>query len=235
MPSVIQPGSKLDVRLNLASDYFLLPSCLEVKLVAKLQIREESGNLRNIESTDCLVPVDGLNFIKNVRPQIDGMNVIPPSKEIHQRLYRRVQDVVVKSNELRKIERSIQNDSQFFEKLSASDAENGKTHSHKYTNDSVVFKASNDSPVSKQSLTLAKMLTDEFICSVNFGGVAPFDIAKVGLNIFFCNITLPLPSPHFHKKSTLQFVKNEKASVFFQKKLNFIRKIILFLDSHKTC
>ena len=57
VPSIVQPGSKYDIRINLAGDYFFLPNSLEVVLTAKLQVKENSGTLRNINASDCLTPV----------------------------------------------------------------------------------------------------------------------------------------------------------------------------------
>ena len=179
VPSIVQPGSKYDIRINLAGDYFFLPNSLEVVLTAKLQVKENSGTLRNIKASDCLTPVDGLCFVKNIRPQFDNLNTIPPSKELNQRLYRRVIDVITKSNDEESLKLSIENDMLYFENQSLEDNKTGKMHSHKYTQDNVAFTTSTDDNYSAQNSILSQMLTDEFVCKLNFNSIPPLDVAKV--------------------------------------------------------
>ena len=181
LPSIVQAGSKYDIRINLAGDYFFLPNSLEVVLTAKLQVKENSGSLRKIKASDCLTPVDGLCFVKNIRPQFDNLNTIPPSKELNQRLYRRVIDVITKSNDSENLKLSIENDMLYFESQSLEDNVAGKMHSHKYTSDDVAFTTSTDGNYSAQNSILSQMLTDEFVCKLNFDGIPPLDVAKVSI------------------------------------------------------
>ena len=172
------------MRINVAGDYFLLPSCMEIFIVAELKIREENGNLRNILPSDCLVPVDGLNFIRNIRPQIDGMPTIPTSKDINQSLYHRVIDCISKSTNPRKLKESANREYQFFENRTEADAEGGKTHSHTFDKTlpkKVKFSDESQPSTSKQNLTLAKTITNEFVCPLNFSTIAPFDVGKVSI------------------------------------------------------
>ena len=128
-------------------------------------------------------------FVKNIRPQFDNLNTIPPSKELNQRLYRRVIDVITKSVDQDNLNRSMENSMQYFEVQSLEDNEAAKTHSHKYTADSVVFTIPTDRPnYSAQNSILSLMFTDEFVCELNFNAIPPLDVAKVRIfNIFVNN------------------------------------------------
>ena len=179
LPVFVQPGSKFDIRLPLAGDYFFLPSTLEVSLIAQLFIKEDNGVFRKIEAKDGIVPTDGLNFVKNIRPQFDNFNVIPPSKECNQKLYNRIINLVTKSNDEETKKRSIEQNLKFFETEKLSDNKSALTHSHKYTSTGIEFSASTDTTFSQQNSTLAQSLTDEFVCQLDFSNIAPLDVAKI--------------------------------------------------------
>ena len=71
----------------------------------------------------------------------------------------------------------------YFEDRTETDAETGKTHSHSFDTKpkKVKFNDSSLSSTSKQNLALAKTITDEFICPLNFSTIAPFDVGKVSI------------------------------------------------------
>ena len=179
LPATVQPGSKFDIRLSLASDYFFLPSTLEVAVLAKVKIQQNDGTLRNVEAKDGLCPSDGLNFIKNARPVFDQNQLIPTAKEINQKLFRRALDLATRSNDKAMKKVRIQDQQEYFEEETVADNSTGKTHSHKYKDNTVEFYDPGDANSSAQNTNLALQLKDEFVCKVRLSNIAPFDIGKI--------------------------------------------------------
>ncbi len=179
LPSSVIPGSRYDLRLNLMGDHFFLPSTLEVSLTAKLLVKEDNGSFRKITAADGLCPIDGLQFIKNVRPQFDNQPLLPSSKECNQRLFRRIIQVLTKSDTKESKQSGILRKQEYYETQSLEDNIAAKTHSHKYDGDKIEFKAESDSNMSVQNTQLSRQLCEEFICPINFNGIAPFDVGKI--------------------------------------------------------
>ena len=179
LPTNVSPGARFDLRVNLMSDHFFLPSTLEINLTAKLLVREDNGTFRKIKATDCLCPSDGMQFIKNVRAQFDNLPLIPTAKECNQRLFRRIIKILTQSESKESKVAGIFHKQEYFETQSLEDNKAAKTHSHKYKGNSIEFKEASDSDKSEQNVTLSRELTEEFICPINFNSVAPFDVGKI--------------------------------------------------------
>ncbi len=180
LPSTVIPGSRYDVRLNLMGDHFFLPSTLEVSLTAKLLVREENGSFRKITAADGLCPIDGLQFIKNVRAQFDNQALLPTAKECNQRLFRRIIQILTKADTKESKQSGIFRKQEYYEPQSLEDNVAGKTHSHKYiAGNKIDFNTTSDTVRSVQNTNLSKQLCEEFICPLNFNGIAPFDVGKI--------------------------------------------------------
>lgn len=93
-PVRLTSGGSFDLRIPTKSDFFIIPNTLDVVVEAKLQVRNLNGTTRNMEESDCIVPNDSLMPVKNIRPYFEGKSTISSSKQINQRQFARVLELI---------------------------------------------------------------------------------------------------------------------------------------------
>ena len=131
-PVNISSSGYFDVHIDLKSDYMLFPASMAVTLDVQLYVRNTDGSRRSIEDKDCLVPIDMLQPVKNVRPILDSKSVIEGGRQIDQRNLGRVLKLINETTEQSARLRRINYSRSFFEPEKTVDNKANTTHSHKW-------------------------------------------------------------------------------------------------------
>ena len=197
-PVTVSNSNYFDIHFDLKSDYFFFPASLQVTIDAKLYVRNANGSRRAIQDADCLVPIDSLQPVKNIRPYFENNCTIPTGKPIDQRNLSRVMKILTETTDKLASKRREKYSRSFFEMEKTNDNKEHKTHSHvwKEVSSKKVIKiydigADNSS---YQNTYLSKTIKEGFQFHLDFSQVPPFNSAilysrpceSITLNLEFC-------------------------------------------------
>ena len=184
-PINVTSSGYFDIHIDLKSDYFLYPNSLAVMIDAQLFVRGSDGTRRSIEDRDCLVPVDGLQPVKNIRPYFDTKSTIQPGKLLDQKSLGRVLRLLTETTDIEARKRREIYSRSFFELEKTRDNRANKTHSHYWAKNGDTKEAKIYDPdgknkaASRQNAYLSKVITDAFQFHLDLNHVAPFNTAVV--------------------------------------------------------
>ena len=192
-PINVTSSGFFDIHFDLKSDYFFYPNSLSVMVDAQLFVRGSDGTRRAVEDRDCLVPVDTLQPVKNIRPTFDSKSTIQPGKLLDQKNLGRVLRLLTETTDPGARKRRENYSRSFFEPERTRDNRANKTHSHRWVTSSEMSGASNEGGgkktvkiydpdakgASRQNAYLSKVITDAFQFHLDLDHVAPFNTAVV--------------------------------------------------------
>ena len=203
LPVTVSSSGYFDITHNTKSDYFLWPPSFEVTINAQLFVVKANGTRRPITDADCLVPVDGLQPVKNVRPHFEGQGTIQQGKQIDQRSFSRVMKILTETMDPLAAKRRENYSRSFFEPETTDNNKNYKTKSHSWKVVSPATKKTlniyelNEQGSSYQNTYLSHVIKDAFQFRLDLSQVPPFNSAvlfsrpceNIALNLEFCKFS----------------------------------------------
>ena len=182
-PVTVSSSGYFDIFHNVKSDFFLYPPSLVVTIDAQLYVINTNGEKRAIKDSDCLVPIDGLQPVKNVRPMFEGKGTIQQGKQIDQRSLSRVMKLLTESMDPLAAKRRQNYSRSFFEQETTANNKAYKTKSHIWKaaksgeKKTVHMYELNDPGSSYQNTYLSHVIKEPFQFRLDLTQVAPFNSA----------------------------------------------------------